>query len=274
MTPPQLPIVCKPTPWFILRGVVVFLMFGVFAVLFYLDGTTGYRKKNETFYLHRAFETAVQEFQKLNAGGDLTAGGWKAHAAKRTVVFPADASILPSGLKQPVAWPEILHDYEKVKSMNVNKLWTEYSGLKQLPVTPPEQEYSAWKIREQWIAFGVCAGITVLATFFLVRTLGRKIVADEDGITSQTGKKVAYGDLRTLDLRKWETKGLAYLDYSGPSGSGRIRLDGLTYGGFKKDEGEPAERLMQAIRARFSGELIEYASLSAASGAADEPDAP
>ena len=48
-----------------------------------------------------------------------------------------------------------------------------------------------------------------------------------------------------------------------PSGKGRIRIDGLTYGGFKKENDEPAERLMRLIRSRFSGEIIEYAPLAA-----------
>lgn len=256
--PPQLPIICKPTPWFLLRGVVVFLMFAVFAVLFYRDGTVGYRKKNETFYLHKGFEGAVADFQRMNASGGLTPEAWRNHASRQTVAFPNDASLLPAGLKQPVSWPGILLDYEKLRPMNVTKLWTEYSGQHQLDSKPPEHEYNAWKIREQWIAFWVCAVIAGVALFFLLRTLGRKITADENGIISQSGKSVAYGDLRTLDLRKWETKGLAFLDYSGPSGSGKIRLDGLTYGGFGKDDGELAEQLMQAIRARFSGEVIEY----------------
>jgi hypothetical protein len=75
------------------------------------------------------------------------------------------------------------------------------------------------------------------------------------------GAPIPYADLKTLDLRKWETKGLAFIDYDGSSGKGRIRIDGLTYGGFKKDQGEPAERLMKLIRSRFSGEILEYAPL-------------
>jgi hypothetical protein len=77
------------------------------------------------------------------------------------------------------------------------------------------------------------------------------------------GKRILYTDLRSLDLRKWETKGLAFIDYDGSSGKGRIRIDGLTYGGFKKEQGEPAEELMRRVRSRFSGEILEYASLTA-----------
>ena len=38
------------------------LMFGAFAVLFYIDGSTGYRKKNEVFYLYKTFQSANEEY--------------------------------------------------------------------------------------------------------------------------------------------------------------------------------------------------------------------
>jgi hypothetical protein len=82
-------------------------------------------------------------------------------------------------------------------------------------------------------------------------------------ITTQRGRRIPFTDLKTLDLRKWETKGLAFLDYDGTAGQGRLRIDGLTYGGFKQENDEPAERLMRLIRSRFSGEIIEYVPLAA-----------
>ncbi|HEX7261670.1 MAG TPA: hypothetical protein VF258_07635, partial [Luteolibacter sp.] len=72
-------IVCKPTPWFLLRAVVMLLMFGVFAVLFYIDGSTGYRKKNESYYLQKTFQAASEEFSKMNSSGALTAEAWQRH---------------------------------------------------------------------------------------------------------------------------------------------------------------------------------------------------
>ncbi|MGA0846455.1 MAG: hypothetical protein ACO3RV_07935, partial [Luteolibacter sp.] len=68
-------IVCKATPWFILRAVVMFAMFAVFAAWFYLDASTGYRKKNYVYFLHQTFERASNEFSKLNEKGDLTPSG-------------------------------------------------------------------------------------------------------------------------------------------------------------------------------------------------------
>lgn len=267
-------IVCKPTPWFLLRAAAMFLMFTVFAVLFFVDGSTGYRKKNVEFYIHQSFKTAVDEFTKRNAAGDLTPEAWKSFAGTQTVDFPKDPYVLPKDLKQPMPWPAILHEYDRLKPLQAHILWQEYSGEHGYNKTPAEEPYTERKIREQWICAGVCVVLAAIAAFFLLRTLRRKISADAEGITSQTGKRVPYADLKVLDLRKWDTKGLAFVDYEGPSGKGRLRIDGLTYGGFKKENDQPAEQLMQRIRSRFSGEIIEYTAVPDAEEEKNEPIQP
>ncbi|MES2440832.1 MAG: hypothetical protein V4584_17330 [Verrucomicrobiota bacterium] len=254
-------IVCKPTPWFLLRAVVMLLMFGTFAVLFYLDGSSGYRKKNESYYLHKTFQIANEDFSKMNTGGTLGPEEWKNHAAKQSVAFPEDRSILPAGIKLPMPWPAILHDFERMKPLQWNTLWREYTKERGLNSSPPEEPYDAQKIKEQWVVFVVCAALALVAAFFLLRTVRRSISADPEAVVTQQGKRIPYADLKKLDLRKWETKGLAFIDYDGPSGKGKIRIDGLTYGGFKKENDEPAERLMRQIRSRFSGEITEYAAV-------------
>lgn len=273
MTSAPDPIVCKPTPWFVFRALVMLLMFGVFAVLFYLDGSTGYRRKNEVFFLHRTFQQASGDFSRLNSDGSLSPEAWKAHAAARSVDFPEDHSILPAGIELPMPWPEMLHDFDRMKPLQWKKLWLEYSKSRGFDAEPPEQPYDARKIAEQWVVFWICLALAIGALFVLLRTLRRSISADGEAITTQQGRRVPYGELKTLDLRKWETKGLAFMDYEGPSGKGRIRIDGLTYGGFKKEQGEPAERLMRLIRSRFSGEILEYVSLSPEGVADSEPPA-
>lgn len=264
-------IACKPTAWFIFRALVMLAMFGTFAVLFYIDGSTGYRHKNEVFFLHKAFQTASHEFAKLNADGTLTPDEWKSHASSRSVDLPEDRSILPATIKLPMPWPEALHDFERMKPLDWKKLWLEYSKSRGFGADPPEQPYDARKIGEQWVVFWFCLALATGALFVLLRTLRRSISVDGEAITTQEGRRVSYADLKTLDLRKWETKGLAFIDYDGPSGKGRIRIDGLTYGGFKKEQGEPAERLMRHIRARFSGEVLEYAPVISEPAPEDGP---
>jgi hypothetical protein len=256
-----LPITCKPTRWFVCRVLLMMLMLSVFAVLFYIDGSSGYRKKNLVYYMHRNFQTANEQFAVMKAKGGMTPDLWREYAAKQSVRFPEDLTTLPEGLVQPMAWPAVLHDYDRMLPMQWNKLWLEYSGKMGLSSNPPEQPYDAGKIHEQWVVFWICTGLVGIALFIFLRTMGRRIEVDAEGLLSPQGVRIQYADMKRLDLRKWETKGLAFIDYDGQVGKGRVRIDGLTYGGFKLDEDEPAERLMKLVRSNFSGEIIEYATL-------------
>ena len=261
------PIVCKPTAWFLCRAAIIFLMFAVFTVLFYIDGSTGYREDNVVYYVYQTFEPASKQFANMKQEGGLTPESWREYASAQKVSFPEDHSILPEGFQLPMAWPEILYDYNRVESLQWKQWWLDYSEKEGYPANPPEKAHDARSIREQWIFFYICGGLSAITLFFLIRTNFREITATEDAIISQDGRKVPYADMNRLDLRKWDNKGIAIIEYVGSSTSGKLRIDGLTYGGFKKENDQPAEKLMDRIRSKFSGELLEYTSIL------DEPDA-
>lgn len=236
------------------------LMFGVFAVLFYRDGSTGYREKNLSYYSWQGIKAASDEFPAKQA--EIGDEGWRRYAATREFALPEDRSILPAGTPERIPWPGMLSDPDTMRAAQANQLqllfkpYMKEAGLKK---DPPEQAYDAGKIREQWIVFGICVVLALGAAFILLRTLSRKMVLEGERFQPAGGRAVEIGDLVRLDLRKWGTKGLAYAwAKEGEGKERRIRIDGLTYGGFKKDQGEPAERLMEGLKARFSGELIEY----------------
>jgi hypothetical protein len=252
------PIICKPTPWFTLRAGAMLVMFSIFSVLFYIDGTTGYRKKNLEYYLHAAFEKAGQDFKARNRDGKLTAETWKEFSAKQTINLPSDNSVLPDGTEIPMPWPEALTDYERMKPGQPHLLWQEFSGANRMSDKVVEKPFDVGKIREQIIVFYICLSLVTITLFFLIRTMLRSIRADSTALTAASGKVIPYEDMKTLDLRKWDTKGIATIDFEGSLGKGRARIDGLTYGGFMQENGEPAERLMNLVRANFSGEIIEY----------------
>ncbi|MFU8892308.1 MAG: hypothetical protein ACNA8L_01650 [Luteolibacter sp.] len=264
--PGSSPIICKPTRWFLIRALAMLGMFGVFTVWFYYDAAIGYRGKNQAFFTERAFHKAVADFTRLNAGGRLTPEAWREHAASQNVDLPNEPGILPASLDLPLPWPEILHDLEKVRPLNAGLLWREYTKSQGMNIDLPEEYYTPRKIKEQWVVFWICLALTVVALFFLLRTLRRSIRLDPSGIQGATGHRLAFEDLTLLDLRKWDTKGIAFLEYQTASGSGRMRLDGLTYGGFRHEDGQPAERMMEMLRANFSGEILEYTSVGGASG--------
>jgi hypothetical protein len=256
-------IVCKPTPWFTLRAAAMLVMFSVFAVLFFVDGTTGYRKKNLEFYVHKTFQKATATFSQMNSDGDLTAQGWNEFTEEQTVDFPSDLSLLPEGTDPKMKWPAILSDYAKIKPLQHNLLWQEYSGENRMSNKIAEHPFDAGKIQEQIVVFYICLGLALVTLYILVRTSRRTIRADSEALFTSGGRSIPYTDMKTLDLRKWDTKGIAIIDFEGTSGRGRARIDGLTYGGFKKEQDQPAEKLMDRIRANFSGEIIEYTTAAA-----------
>jgi hypothetical protein len=251
-------IICKPTPWFLLRAGVILAMFSVFSVWFYIDGTTGYRQKNYEYYLHATFEKATSTFSKMNAETPLTEQTWREFASKQTVDFPKDSTVLPSDIELPEPWPEVLMDYNQVKTLQHNHLWRDFSGKLEYDEEPIEKPYDAGKIKEQFNVFFICVGLSLITLFFLLRTIRRSLIVDEKSLITADGKNIPYQSMRVLDLRKWATKGIAFIEYETPAGMKRNRIDGLTYGGFSEKNNQPAEQLMSQIRSNFTGEIVDY----------------
>ena len=265
-------IVCKPTSWFLLRAVAMLLMFGVFAAMFYRDGSTGYREENLAYYLQSAFKKAREEFQ---AKKELSPAEWRAHAEAQTVPFPEDRSVLPAGTQVPMPWPPVLHDAGRMKaslSEQESKLFDDYRGEQGVKKEAPEKPFDARKILEQWVVFWICLTLFIAALFVLLRTIRRSIAVDGEALYPVDGGRVPFADLVRLDLRKWETKGLAFLWSRREGGERKIRIDGLTYGGFKKEQGEPAEALMRRVRENFRGEIIEFVSEDAEAARPASPE--
>jgi len=255
-------IICKPTTWFTFRATVILLMLSVFSVMFYIDGTTGYRKKNLEYYLHATFEKAGKSFSDMkNSPSGISAQSWSSFAKAQYVDFPKDPSLLPVGTKNPMAWPSILTDYQRMKDMQTHLLWREYSGENGMTDKAKEHPFDAGKIREQIIVFYICLSLAVVTAYIFIRTMRRSLSVTESELITVTGQRIAYSDMKSLDLRKWDTKGIAFIDFEGSKGKGRAKIDGLTYGGFKKEQNEPAEQLMRKIREHFSGEIIEYTAV-------------
>jgi hypothetical protein len=123
------------------------------------------------------------------------------------------------------------------------------------PVKPAEHPFDTTAIREQWIAGGVCMVLSSLIIFFMLRTRGRVMSLQDDTITV-AGQTFRIADITRLDIRQWGKgfKGVAYATVNGI----KIRLDGMTYGGFDPAAGQPAEEFMKALLARYAGEVLEY----------------
>ena len=245
------------------------LMFGVFLVLFLKDWRVGYPRKNEVYYSYKAFEKAEDKF----AEKQWSAQDWEQEAAAQKI-FPDPDVILPAGVSHDAKWPLVLADYEvysKAVAEEGNKaippLWASYTDKRDWSSLMPKKDYDAGKIREQ-LYFGIGSGVLLLVTtFFLIRTSRRSMKVDGSAYYAPGGEVVPFDAIRRIDIRKWRTKGIAYLfscsESFTPHGDPKrgslqkVKVDGMVYGQFREEDGAPAEALFQRILQNFQGELVE-----------------
>ena len=269
-------LVCKPTKWFLWRAVAMAVMFGVGAFFFFKDWKYGYPEKNVERYHYLAFEQAKEDF-KDHLEARKTPADWEAFAKEQKIFRPVETSTdrvknvaptVPEDTDLDTPWPEMLVNYETYSNF--------YEKEKQFPIPPGWKKYSnsggrTWgenstdtlksekKIKEQLYIAVFCGILFLVALFFFLRTLNRSMKVDAEGFTPAGGKFIPYGDIKRIDARKWDTKGLAYLYYDKAGTEKKTKVDGMVYGQFKKEEGEPAQKLYERILANFHGELIELA---------------
>lgn len=251
---------CKPTMWFTGRAVIMALMFLGFGVYFYYDASAGYPQKNLEFFMHKTFVDAGTLFDRKVSRDGAGKEEWERAVFSRMVEFPESYQI-PSGVdRKGTPWPAVLADYELMAAPGKgwSSAWLAYSGEKQYPVKPVEQPYDGSKIFEQWVAGSICMALAMVALFFLIRTRNRKM-ALADGRVTAAGRSFRVEDIERLDLRRWKMKGLAIATLKPECGGARVRLDGLTYGGFRKEDSpNNAEDFMKALLALYHGEVVDY----------------
>ena len=247
-------IICRPTKWFVWRAILMLVMFGGFGAYFLYDWKIGYPKKNYIVAHYAAFNAAGKDWTVDENLASPEA--WEAYVAKQTIPFEDDDSMYPGGTDFEEKWPEILLKMDNHKG---DDLWTEYSGEKGWPqkVSAENDAKTASQIRDQLIAAIVCFLLTAVTLFFLLRTKARLMKVDAKGFYPPGGALIPFSDMRVLDKRKWETKGIATLTYESEGQEKKAKIDGMVYGQFQEEDGAPAEALFQQVLANFEGELIE-----------------
>ncbi len=269
-------LICKPTKWFLWRALAMAVMFGAGAFLFFKDYQFGYPKKNLERFYYLAFEQAKEDF-RVHLEEGKSGAEWESYAGEQRVFKAIDKDgekvekiefVLPADTDLDMGWPEMLVDfetysqlYEEGNQFAVPPGWTKFSnsGGRTWDETSKNKLKSESKIKEQFY-IGVLCGVLFLVTLFiLMRIMGRSMRVNEEGFTPAGKKLIPFGDLKRIDARKWDTKGLAFVYYDDNGTEKKAKVDGMVYGQFKKEEGEPAQKLYERILANFQGELIELA---------------
>ena len=246
-------IICRPTrDTFVRFGIVLLAFFG-FGLYFFYDGSVGYRKANEVYFSYQAFARLGAEAsmgktwnatEKPLIAAEQMGNEWMVEGK-----YP-----LPADCEAARATPPEAADLAAMRKSWAD-CWTAYTARMHYPVKPAEHAFDTAAIREQWLAGGVCMCISAAILFFILRTR-RRVMALEGDLVTAAGQQFRVTDITRLDLRQWGKgyKGIAYATVNGR----KVRLDGMTYGGFDPAVGQPAEVFMQALLSRYEGEILEY----------------
>ncbi len=254
-------IICKATmDTFVRFGIVIAAILG-FAVYFFYDGHIGYKKQNEAICCYRAFAGLG------SAAAQFTASGWEAELSGHGLIPTAQENgqlyalgdhgaryPLPTGCEAAQNCPPEAADHAAM-SRSWSDCWAAYSKRMQYPIKPGDHPHDEAAIREQWYAGSIFTVVGLVLLGLVIRT-GRRELSLRGSEVTAAGQHFDIKEIECIDLRQWGPgfKGVAYLTVRGR----RIRFDGMTYGGFNREKGEPAEVLMQAILAQYQGDIIEY----------------
>lgn len=231
------------------------LAFFGFGLYFFYDGSVGYRKANEVYFSYQAFArlgAAASKGEHVYAPlarkpliqAEQVGSEWVAEG-KYPLPVPCNAA---------TSTPAEAADFSAMRKSWAD-CWAAYSARMHFPIKPAEHAFDTATIREQWLAGGVCMLISGFICYLMLRTRKRVMALEGDQVTA-AGQQFRVQEISRLDLRQWGKgyKGIAYATVNGR----KVRMDGMTYGGFDPAQGQPAEAFMQALLARYEGEILEY----------------
>ena len=104
--------------------------------------------------------------------------------------------------------------------------WATYAQERGYETNPNKvKELNAKDIWTQHVMAGICLPIGGFFLFNFLRSGGRTVEADENGIRGREGS-AAWDDVSDLDDSRWRTKGIARVQFKKPDGTeGKILLD-------------------------------------------------
>lgn len=93
----------------------------------------------------------------------------------------------------------------------------------------PGKRHSSTDLMTQRVLAGVCllGGLAAIGAY--IRTFGRWIAIDDQGIVTSWGQRANLDQITEVDLDRWESKGIAVVHYAEGSRRRRLVLDDWKY---------------------------------------------
>ena len=109
-----------------------------------------------------------------------------------------------------------------------NSRWVERAQQEGWSTSPPKP-YSDMDITTQYIFGFLVLPVGLAFLWAFIRTHGRWIAADEQGLSTSWGEQVPWDAVREVNKERWKTKGIAVVQYMTDQAQGKITLDDWKY---------------------------------------------
>ena len=128
--------------------------------------------------------------------------------------------------------------------------WNVLAEEKGWPTGNPGEPFKEFDINEQFYYAGA-AGLAALG--FLSRfayMFGRWIECDDTSLRDKAGHETTYANITELNKKKWQSKGIAFVNYKKEDGMERIRLDDFYF------DRAATRQIMRTVEANIDPALI------------------
>jgi hypothetical protein len=140
--------------------------------------------------------------------------------------------------------------FQKLEEEGRIEEWPELAKQNDWPTTKPDKPKTEAEIMAQFVLGALITPFAVLYVVILIRHLGRWVEADDEGLTTSAGKRVAYDDIVSLAKKKWDAKGIAYAHYERDGRKGRVLLDDWKF------DTEPTREILRKIESQIPEDRI------------------
>ena len=135
---------------------------------------------------------------------------------------------------------------EHTDPIEAGREWEKLAQSKGWPVAKPTAKTDT-DIMTQKVLGGITAPVGLYFLFTFIVSLGKWIEADERGVRTRSGHEAGYDKITSIDKSRWQSKGIAVVQYESNGQPGRIVLDDWKF------EREPTKRILEAIEERMPG---------------------
>ena len=217
--------VCK---WWLLRLLLVVIVFGGFGGWCVYDGVVKYPRLEDKF--QKVYSQVIEKHGQKNL---------------YAIFKKVDDKRLEQNIgaeQYAIVLDDEEENYKQLKFVNVQT-------DKEYKIHPAhdaeDKEYyvkNDWDIMTQFVMAAVSIAIALAVFLRVLLVLGKKIYADEEGV-QVNNRRITYDAITKIDKRKWYRKSIATLYYNSNGNSGRFKLDDWIFEGHREILAESERRM-------------------------------